>query len=121
MFMIPGLITFINVTSVKLYVTLQNVFSVMKMFVCVIIIGCGAYAICTGEMFDNEKYETQLLFDFLFAGNIVSLHNGFEGTRWNVGNIALALVSGLWAYDGWLVRKKPRNTVNQFRVILGTA
>ncbi len=32
------------------------------------------------------------------AGNFS--HNVFEGTSTNLGNYALALYSGLWAYDG---------------------
>jgi hypothetical protein len=34
------------------------------------------------------------------AGNF---HNVFEGTSTNLGNYALALYSGLWAYDGTLL------------------
>ena len=45
-----GLLTFINVMSVKLYVQMQNVFSVCKLVVCGVIIGCGIFLLCTGEL-----------------------------------------------------------------------
>ncbi|XP_044734569.1 b(0,+)-type amino acid transporter 1-like [Chrysoperla carnea] len=76
-----GLITFINIASVKLYVKIQNIFGAFKVLVCVVIIGAGIYAISTGYT-DNLK-------------------TGFKGTHTKPSSIALAFYSGLWAYDGW--------------------
>lgn len=76
-----GLITFINLTSVKLYVKVQNVFTVCKVLACIIVIGGGIW--------------------WLSTGHIELLRNPFHGTTTSAGNIALAFYSGLWAYDGW--------------------
>lgn len=37
----------------------------------------------------------------MIAGNTEHLNKGFEGSTFSPGSIALALYSGLWAYDGW--------------------
>ncbi|CAB3248590.1 unnamed protein product [Arctia plantaginis] len=73
--------TYINITSVKLFVKVQNIFGVCKVFACLVVIGGGIYEIA--------------------RGNTGNLDKGFEGSNWNPGSIALALYSGLWAYDGW--------------------
>lgn len=73
--------TYINITSVKLFVKVQNVFGVFKIFACLIVIGGGAYQIIKGD----TGYLSQ----------------GFQGSSTSPGSIALALYSGLWAYDGW--------------------
>ncbi|CAH2046043.1 unnamed protein product, partial [Iphiclides podalirius] len=73
--------TYINITSVKLFVKVQNIFGVCKVFACLIVIGGGAYEIA--------------------KGNTGSLGKGFEGSTTSPGGVALALYSGLWAYDGW--------------------
>ncbi|XP_063831563.1 b(0,+)-type amino acid transporter 1-like [Ostrinia nubilalis] len=73
--------TYINITSVKLFVKVQNIFGVCKVFACLIVIGGGIYEIC--------------------KGNTAHLDKGFEGSTSSPGGIALALYSGLWAYDGW--------------------
>ncbi|CAF4797502.1 unnamed protein product [Pieris macdunnoughi] len=73
--------TYINITSVKLFVKVQNVFGLFKIFACLIVIGGGIYVIATG----NNEY----------------LQKGFEGDKITAGGISLALYSGLWAYDGW--------------------
>lgn len=44
-----GLITYINLTSVKLYVKVQNVFVVCKVSACVLVIGGGAYWLASGR------------------------------------------------------------------------
>lgn len=46
----PGLLTFINVMSVKLYVKLQNVFTVCKLVVCGVVVGSGIFMLATGEL-----------------------------------------------------------------------
>ncbi|KAJ8713805.1 hypothetical protein PYW08_007425 [Mythimna loreyi] len=73
--------TYINITSVKLFVKVQNIFGVCKVFACLIVIGGGIYQIA--------------------QGNTEHLNKGFEGSTFSPGGIALALYSGLWAYDGW--------------------
>jgi L-asparagine transporter-like permease len=47
--MFPALLTYINFVSVKLFVRVQNVFTVSKLLACVIIVICGVYAICAGK------------------------------------------------------------------------
>ncbi|XP_045464859.1 b(0,+)-type amino acid transporter 1-like isoform X1 [Harmonia axyridis] len=76
-----GIITYINVMSVKLYVKIQNTFGIFKIFACLIVILGGAYEIS--------------------KGNTEHLTTGFVGTKLAPKNIALAFYSGLWAYDGW--------------------
>jgi solute carrier family 7 (L-type amino acid transporter), member 9/15 len=78
---ISGLITYINLVSVKLYVKINNIFGVCKVFACLIVICGGIYE--------------------LAIGNTQNLTSGFKGTNWNFGYIALAFYSGLWSYDGW--------------------
>ncbi|XP_052756479.1 b(0,+)-type amino acid transporter 1-like isoform X1 [Galleria mellonella] len=75
------IMTYINITSVKLFVRVQNVFGVCKVFACLVVIGGGLYEIA--------------------RGNTENLKKGFEGSTTSPGGIALALYSGLWAYDGW--------------------
>ncbi|KRT85553.1 Amino acid permease, partial [Oryctes borbonicus] len=77
-----GMITYINVSSVKLYVRIQNIFSSFKVVACLIVIFGGLYE--------------------LAVGNTMNLSRGFEGTNFHPGSMALAFYSGLWAYDGWL-------------------
>lgn len=76
-----GLITYINLVSVQLYVKINNVFGVCKVFACLVVIGGGIYE--------------------LAIGNTGNLKNSFEGTTTNFGFIALAFYNGLWSYDGW--------------------
>jgi L-type amino acid transporter 9 len=76
-----GIITFINVSSVKFYVKVQNIFGAFKVFACLIVIFGGIYE--------------------LVKGNTSNLSKGFEGTKYSPKSIALAFYSGLWAYDGW--------------------
>lgn len=71
-----GLITYINLVSVKLFVKINNIFGFCKVAACVIVILGGAYQ--------------------LVLGNTKNLSTGFEGTNFNFGYIALALYSGLW-------------------------
>ncbi|CAG4984128.1 unnamed protein product [Colias eurytheme] len=73
--------TYINITSVKLFVRVQNIFGVCKIFACLVVIGGGIYVIA--------------------KGNTDHLEKGFEGSQISAGGLSLALYSGLWAYDGW--------------------
>lgn len=76
-----GVITFINLSSVKLYVRINNIFGFCKVGACLIVIIGGIYELC--------------------IGNTKNLSSGFQGTTSNPGFIALAFYNGLWAYDGW--------------------
>ncbi|XP_059613552.1 b(0,+)-type amino acid transporter 1-like [Phlebotomus argentipes] len=76
-----GVITYINMVSVKLYVSINNIFGFCKVIACLIVIGGGIYE--------------------LAIGNTKNLTSGFQGTTTNPGFIALAFYNGLWAYDGW--------------------
>ncbi|CAG9821866.1 unnamed protein product, partial [Phaedon cochleariae] len=76
-----GITTYINVSSVKLYVRIQNTFGSCKVIACLIVICGGLYQIC--------------------LGNTDNLKRGFEGTSTSPKDYALAFYSGLWAFDGW--------------------
>lgn len=76
-----GLITYINLVSVKLYVKINNIFGVCKVIACLIVIIGGIYE--------------------LSIGNTANLSGGFKDTTNKPGYIALAFYNGLWAYDGW--------------------
>lgn len=76
-----GFITAINCISVKLYVRVQNVFTICKLIACAVVIVGGIYVLCIGK---TDHF-----------------HNPFEGSTTSTKNIALAFYSGLWAYDGW--------------------
>lgn len=76
-----GLITYINLTSVKLYVKVQNVLTISKVLACFLVIGGGSW--------------------WLIQGKTELLQDPFKGTTTSPGSIALAFYSGLWAYDGW--------------------
>lgn len=75
------IITYINLSSVKLYVHINNIFSMCKVFACLVVIGGGIYQ--------------------LGIGHTENLASGFQGTTTSPGHIALAFYNGLWAYDGW--------------------
>ncbi|XP_056635372.1 b(0,+)-type amino acid transporter 1-like isoform X2 [Diorhabda carinulata] len=76
-----GITTYINVSSVKLYVKVQNIFGVFKIIACLIVICGGIYQVILGETSNLDR--------------------GFEGTTTSPKELALAFYSGLWAYDGW--------------------
>ncbi|XP_066250224.1 b(0,+)-type amino acid transporter 1-like [Euwallacea similis] len=76
-----GVITYINASSVKLYVKVQNVFGAFKVLACLVVIVGGIYE--------------------LSIGNTRNLAKGFKGTSFAPKDVALAFYSGLWAYDGW--------------------
>lgn len=77
-----GVVTYINLRSVKLFVRINNFCSFGKVIACVIVICGGIYQ--------------------LYLGNTKNLSSGFDGTTTNPGHIALAFYNGLWAYDGWV-------------------
>ena len=39
----------------------------------------------------------------LFEGKREALENGFVGSVYKPGNLAIAFYNGMWAYDGWSV------------------
>lgn len=75
------LLAAVNIYSVKLATSLQNVTTVTKLVALGIITVGGLYKICTGET------------EYIAAG--------FEDTRKDPSLIAIAFYNGLWAYDGW--------------------
>lgn len=79
---ILAIITYINMASVKLYIRIQNVCTVLKLLACLVVIGGGVYEVSIGN------YE-----------NLTE--NIFKGTTVSAGNIVLAFYNGMWAYGGW--------------------
>ncbi|KAE9535558.1 hypothetical protein AGLY_007459 [Aphis glycines] len=75
-----GIITFINYTSVKCFIKIQNVFTICKVTACIFVIVGGIYQ--------------------LYLGNTKNLMTGFEGTTLSIDTLPIAFYSGLWAYDG---------------------
>ena len=71
----------INVYSVRLATNLVKLFTLCKVLALVIIITGGIVKICQGS--------TEIL------------QTGFEGTKADAAGIAMALYSGLFAYNGW--------------------
>ncbi|XP_025833041.1 b(0,+)-type amino acid transporter 1 isoform X2 [Agrilus planipennis] len=74
-------ILYVNCYSVNLATSVQNVFTAAKLVAILIVILGGAYKI--------------------IEGNVQHLQHPFRGTKYNLGNIATAFYTGLWAYDGW--------------------
>lgn len=81
---ILGIMTYINMTSVKLYLNIQNTCTVLKLLACLVVIGGGVYEICIGNYTNLTE-------------------NLFKGTTVSPGNIVLAFYNGMWAYGGWCV------------------
>lgn len=52
---------------------------------------------------DNQVSNSGLFLFFFSTGDVTSLtpEHSFKGTNVGVGNIVLALYSGLFAYGGW--------------------
>lgn len=75
------MILFVNCYSVNLGMAVQNVFTAAKLVAVLIVICGGAWK--------------------LFQGNTQHLANAFNGPTPNIGAIATAFYTGLWAYDGW--------------------
>ncbi|XP_058793128.1 b(0,+)-type amino acid transporter 1-like [Phymastichus coffea] len=98
-----GLMVYINITSVKLYVKVQNIFGVCKIAACVLVVIGGVY--------------------WLAIGHTERLQDPFKNSDWSPGSLALAFYSGLWAYDGWtaaaiVAEEVQRPEVNILRSIL---
>jgi L-type amino acid transporter 9 len=71
-----GIITYINISSVSLFVKLNNIFGAAKVAACFVVIFGGLYQ--------------------LALGNTENLKSGFEGTHTKFSYIALAFYNGLW-------------------------
>ncbi|KHJ31195.1 putative asc-type amino acid transporter 1 [Erysiphe necator] len=83
------LVTFLNCVSTKLGTKMSDLFMFMKFFALIGITITGVIVAATGLSYSgmaNEDWK-----------NI----RWFEGTSTNVGLWAVALYSGLWAFDGW--------------------
>ncbi|XP_024239551.1 large neutral amino acids transporter small subunit 1 [Oncorhynchus tshawytscha] len=76
-------LTFVNCISVRAATKVQDLFTVSKLLALIIIIIFGFIQIGTGDV----PYLTPEL--------------AFEGSKWGVDNIVLALYSGLFAFGGW--------------------
>ncbi|XP_038866262.1 large neutral amino acids transporter small subunit 1-like [Salvelinus namaycush] len=76
-------LTFVNCISVRAATKVQDLFTVSKLLALIIIIVFGFIQIGTGDV----PYLTPEL--------------AFEGSKWGVDNIVLALYSGLFAFGGW--------------------
>lgn len=76
-----GLLTYVNLVSVKLFVRVQNVFTVSKLMACLVVVISGIYVLCTG-----------------YTENI---RRGFQGSNLSPQNVALAFYYALWPFDGW--------------------
>lgn len=76
-------ITYVNCYSVNLATSTQNIFTAAKLLAIIIII-CGGIV-------------------HIFQGHTEYISKGFEGSKYEISDIATAFYSGLWAYDGWFV------------------
>ena len=75
------LLLFVNCYSVNLATGVQNVFTAAKLVAIAIVCLGGLYKFIEGEPATSDM--------------------GYSGTTDNMGAIAMAFYSGLWAYDGW--------------------
>lgn len=74
--LLTGIITYINLSSVKLFVKVNNIFGAAKVGACFVVIIGGLYQ--------------------LAIGNTENLQSGFTGTNFKFGAMALAFYNGLW-------------------------
>ncbi|KAL3859287.1 hypothetical protein ACJMK2_009513 [Sinanodonta woodiana] len=76
-------LTIVNVTSVRLAVSVQAVCTISKVCALLVIILGGIISLCQGK--------------------VENISNGFDGTTTNITSYALAFYSCMWAYGGWYV------------------
>ncbi|XP_026327033.1 large neutral amino acids transporter small subunit 2 [Hyposmocoma kahamanoa] len=74
------ILTAVNCISVRWTMRIQDIFTTSKLLALIVIIISGIYYICIGH---TENFE-----------------NSFEGS-YNVGDVAIAFYSGLFAFGGW--------------------
>ncbi|XP_070575233.1 Y+L amino acid transporter 2-like [Ptychodera flava] len=74
-------LSFLNCVGTKWTVRFTNVLSNTKLLATAVIIGTGLYYLATGH---TDSFE-----------------NAFSNSTNSIGDIALAMYSGLWAYAGW--------------------
>lgn len=75
------IITFINCYSVNLATGVQNAFTAAKLVAVFVVVAGG---VCK-----------------IYQGRTENFRNYFEDSKWDMGDMATAFYSGLWAYDGW--------------------
>lgn len=75
------ILTVINAWDVKWAMRVQDVFTYAKLLALGLIIITGIVQLCLGR---TEHFQAP-----------------FEGSKWGMGNIALAFYQGLFAYNGW--------------------
>ncbi|XP_029995625.1 large neutral amino acids transporter small subunit 1-like [Sphaeramia orbicularis] len=76
-------LTFVNCISVRAATKVQDLFTASKLLALIIIILFGFIQIFTGDV------------------PYLTLEKSFEGSKWGVDHIVLALYSGLFAFGGW--------------------
>uniref|UniRef100_A0A1B6KW42 Amino acid permease/ SLC12A domain-containing protein n=1 Tax=Graphocephala atropunctata TaxID=36148 RepID=A0A1B6KW42_9HEMI len=82
-FLALGIMGYINLVSVKLYVHVQNMFSYLKLSICAMVILGAVYVQATGQAH--------------------SLYLGFQGTNYSTKGLIMAFYSGLYTFDGWCI------------------
>lgn len=82
-----SLVTGINCFSTRLGARTSNVFLALKVVLLLALPVLGVIGLLTMSS-DSEK-------------PALTSHNPFEGASKNLGDYAIALYAGLWAYDGW--------------------
>ncbi|VDM45047.1 unnamed protein product [Toxocara canis] len=106
-FSLLWLLMFLNFFSLKTFVSrFQIVATFAKVISTAIVIGTGFYYL-------------------IFKGWTQNMVNPFEGTHFDIGNVALALFAGLFSYDGWDILnfgaeeiERPRRTM-PLAIIIG--
>ncbi|KAB0795308.1 hypothetical protein PPYR_12147 [Photinus pyralis] len=79
LFVLSGVLTFVNCYDVKWATRVQDVFTYAKLLALFVIIAAGGYQLCNGH----------------------TEHFTFINTKTEVTSLALSFYSGLFAYNGW--------------------
>ncbi|KAF7732296.1 hypothetical protein EC973_005192 [Apophysomyces ossiformis] len=80
------ILSMINAFSVRAGIRVQDVLTVLKVIVALVISVMGVVILCRGTFWGNNSFHGEPF-------------KGFDTVTF--GQYALALYSGLWAYDGW--------------------
>lgn len=86
-------ILLVNCYSVNLATGVQNAFTAGKLIAILVVIAGGAYKLLQGN--------TQHLRNAFASINIDEEDKGRRESVLNIGRLATAFYTGLWAYDGW--------------------